>query len=143
MDGVSAAASVVAIIQISGQVFALCQGYYSEVKNARKDISRLRDEVTSLQDVLTNVRDLADAPGSSKLSNLDLLNQPDGLIQQCATELEGLAAKLNTGQGRDHMRQFGLRALKWPFSGKDVDKAISVIRGQKEMFNLALTADTT
>jgi hypothetical protein len=142
MDGVSAAASVVAIIQISGQVFALCQSYYSGVKSAREDIGRLRDEVTSLQDVLTNIKDLADAPGSAKLSILDLLNQPDGLIQQCATELKELKTKLDLGQGKDHMKQFGLRALRWPFNRKDVDKTISVIGRQKEIFNLALTADT-
>jgi len=132
MDGVSAAASVVAIIQISGQVFALCQSYYSGVKSAREDIPRLRDEVTALQDVLTNIRDLADAPGSAKLSILGLLNQPDGLIQQCATELKGLKTKLDTG----------LRALRWPIHRKDIDKTILVIRRQKKIFNLALTADT-
>jgi hypothetical protein len=143
MEPMGAAASVIAVTQISKQVFDLCQTYFSEVKNARDDIRRLRDEVTSLQDVLTNVTDLADAPGSAKLSVLDLLNQPDGLIQQCRTELKGLATKLDTEQGKDHMRKFGLRALKWPFGRKDVDKTISVIRRQKEVFNLALTADTT
>jgi ankyrin repeat domain-containing protein 50 len=140
MDGISAAASVVALIQISGQVFALCQDYFSEVKNARQDIRRLRDEVMSLQDVLTNVKDLAEAPSSTKLTSLDLLNQPDGLIHQCETELKGLSTKLDIGQGKGHMR---LRALKWPFSKKDVDKTISAISRQKELFNLALTADTT
>jgi hypothetical protein len=143
MDGLSAAASVIAVVQISGKVFALCQTYYSEVKSAREDIRRLRDEVTSLQDVLTNVTDLADAPGSAKLSVLDLLNQPDGIIQQCQTELKGLATKLDTGQGNDKMRKFGLRALEWPFSRKYVDTTLSIIRRQKEIFNLALTADMT
>jgi hypothetical protein len=142
MDPVGAAASLVALIQISGQVFNLCQSYYSGVKSAREDICRLRNEVTALQDVLTNVRDLAETPGSAELSILGLLNQPDGLIQQCQTELKELAAKLDTGQGKDNMRQFGLRALRWPFSKKDVDKSLLVIRRQKEIFNLALTADT-
>jgi hypothetical protein len=80
MDGLSAAASIVAVIEISGRIFGLCRTYYSEVKNARDDIRYFRDEVTSLQDVLTNVKDLADAPDSAKLSTLDLFNQPDGLI---------------------------------------------------------------
>jgi ankyrin repeat domain-containing protein 50 len=65
MDPFSAAASVIAVVQISGKVFALCQTYYAEVKNAREDIC-LRDEVTSIQDVLINVKDSADAPGSVK-----------------------------------------------------------------------------
>jgi len=71
MDGLSAAASVIAVAQISGQIFALCQNFYAEVKNAGEDIRRLHDEITSLQDVLTNVIDLVDAPGSTKLAILD------------------------------------------------------------------------
>ena|SRR5271154_5187181 len=143
MDPLSAAASVIAVVQISAQVFSLCQTYYVEAKSAREDICRLRDEVTSLIDVLANIRDLADAPGSAKLSILELLNQPDGLIQQCRIELEGLATKLDTGQGKNNMRQFGLRALKWPFSRKEIDKTILAIGRHKEIFNLALTTDTT
>lgn len=142
MDAGSAAASIIALIQVLGQVFGLCQSYYSGVKNAREEICRLRNEVTSLQDVLTNVRDLAEAPGSAELSILGFLNQPDGLFQQCWTELKGLATKLDTGQGKDNMRQLGLRALRWPFSKKDVDRSLTVIRRQKDIFNLALTADT-
>ncbi|KAH0533900.1 hypothetical protein FGG08_007482, partial [Glutinoglossum americanum] len=143
MDGLSAAAGVIAVVQISGQVFDLCRTYYLEVKDARKDIKRLRDEVTSLQDVLANVADLADAPGSAKLSILGLLNRPDGPVQQCQTDLIGLVEKLEPWQGKDKMKQFGLRALKWPFSSKDVDKAITAIGRYKATFNLALTADHT
>src|SRR5437773_9495870 len=105
MDGLSAAASVIAVVQISGQVFNLCWTYYSNVKDARNDIRRLRIEVTSLQVVLTKVAELADTPGSAKLSILNLLNQSDGPIQQCQTELVGLVAKLDPGQGKD--KQFG------------------------------------
>jgi ankyrin repeat domain-containing protein 50 len=135
MDGLGAAASVIAVIQISGKIFDLCWTYYSEVKDARKDIRRLRDEVKSLQDVLTNVAELADAPGSAKLSILRL-NQPDGSIQQCRTELIELARKLETKQGKDKMR-----ALKWPFRSKDVDKAIADIERSKATFSLALAVD--
>src|SRR2546421_5212303 len=110
MDGLSAAGSVITVIEISGKVFDLCRKYYLEVKDARKEIRRLRDELTSLQDILTNVVDLADAPGSAKLSILGLLNKPDGPLEQCRAELIELTAKLE--QGDDKMRQFGLRALK-------------------------------
>jgi ankyrin repeat domain-containing protein 50 len=143
MDGLSAAAGIIAVIQLSGQLFDLCRTYYLEVKDARIDIQRLRNEVISLHDVLASVKDLADAPGSAKLSNLDLLNKPDGPVQQCTTELEGLTAKLELVQGKDRMKQFGLRALKWPFSSKDIDKVIETIGRHKATFNLALTADQT
>jgi ankyrin repeat domain-containing protein 50 len=143
MDGISAAASIIAVIQISGQVINLCRTYYSGVRGAKMDIQRLREEITSLQTVLTKVADLANAPDAAKLSTLDLLNQPDGPAQQCLTELITLAAKLNPGQGKDTMKQFGLRALKWPFSSKDVDKTITTIERHKATFNLALAADQT
>jgi hypothetical protein len=141
MDGLSAAAGVIAVVQISGQVFLLCQTYYLEVKEARTDIQRLRDEVTSLQDVLTNVADLAEDPSSAKLSILSLLNQQDGPVQQCQRDLLELVAKLEPGQGKNKMKQFGLRALKWPFSSKDVEKLLTTIGRYKVTFNLALTAD--
>lgn len=143
MDGISAAASIIAVIQISGQVINLCRTYYSGVRGAKMDIQRLREEITSLQTVLTKVADLANAPDAAKLSTLGLLNQPDGPAQQCLTELITLAAKLSPGQGKDTMKQFGLRALKWPFSSKDVDKTITTIERHKATFNLALAADQT
>src|SRR3979411_1868195 len=90
MEPLSAAASVIAVVQISGQVFSLGQKYCSEVKGARKDIQSLRNEVMSLQDVLTNVADLAEDPGSGKLSILSLLNQHDGPVKQCQKDLIGL-----------------------------------------------------
>ncbi|KAF4631092.1 hypothetical protein G7Y89_g7033 [Cudoniella acicularis] len=141
MDGLSAAASVIAVVQISTQIFELCQEYYSEVKDARKDIQRLRNEVTSLQDVLTNVEDLAEDSGSANLSVLNLLNQQDGPLRQCQKDLVGLVAKLELGQGKNTMKRFGMRALKWPFSSKDVEKLLITIGRHKATFNLALSAD--
>ncbi|KAI9735737.1 MAG: hypothetical protein M1818_006345 [Claussenomyces sp. TS43310] len=123
MDGLSAAASIIAVVQISGQVFDLCRTYYLEVKEARKDIQQLRDEVTSLQDDLASVADLAEGPGSAEPSIL------------------GLIAKLEPGQGRKKMKQFGIRALKWPFTSKEVEKLLVIIGRHKATFNLALTTD--
>ncbi len=143
MDGVSVAASFVALIQVSGSVFDLCRKYYSEVKEARKEIQRLRDEIFPLQDILTNVADLAEASNPTQLSILDRLNQADGPVQQCQAQLTGLAARLDPGEGGNRMRQFGLRALKWPFSKKDVDNIVAAIERYKVTFNLALTASLT
>ena len=140
MDGLSAAASVIAVVQISGQVFGLCWEYYSEVKDAKEDIKRLRDEVKSLQDVVTKVADLVDAP-TAKPSVMDLLSQPDGPVQQCLKELTELVKKLKPELEKNKMKKFGLRALKWPFVSKDVDKAIKAIGRYKVTFNLALTTD--
>ncbi|KAH6667724.1 hypothetical protein B0J14DRAFT_170784 [Halenospora varia] len=141
MAGLGEAASIIAAIQISGKIFDLCQTYYLGVKEARKDIQRLREEVTSLQDVLTNLADLAEDQGMAKRSILSLLNQQDGPVQQCQKDLTGLIAKLEPGQAKNKMKPFGLRALKWPFTSKDVEKLLVITGRHKATFNLALTAE--
>lgn len=85
--------------------------------------------------------DLAKDLSSAKLLILSLLNQQDGPVQQCQRDLVGLVAKLETGQGKNKMKQFGLRALRWPFSSKDVEKLLTIVRRHKATFNLALTAN--
>ena len=141
MDGLSGAASVIAVIDISAKIFELCQTYVSAVKEARKDIQRLRDGVTSLQDVMTDVKDLEEDPSSSKRSVFSRLNQHNGPVQQCERDLRRLMAQLEVGDEEKKMRQFGLRALKWPFSTKDIDKRLQVINDHKATFTLAITSD--
>ncbi|KAL5325365.1 hypothetical protein ACEPPN_006490 [Leptodophora sp. 'Broadleaf-Isolate-01'] len=141
MDGLSGAASIIAVIDISAKIFELCQTYVSAVKEARKDIQRLRDGVTSLQDVLTDVRDLAEDSSSSRRSIFSRLSQHNGPVQQCERDLRRLVAQLELGEGESKMRQFGLRALKWPFSSKDIDKRLQIINEHKATFTLALTSD--
>lgn len=141
MDGLSAATTIIAVIQVSVQVYDVCRTYYMEVRDARKDIQSLRDEVMSLQDVLINLRDLAEDSVSADLSSLTLVSQENGPLQQCQRDLEELVAKLNPGQGKNTMRQYGLRALKWPFTSKDVDKVLVTIGRHKATFNLVLAAD--
>lgn len=141
MDGLSAAASVIAVIQISLQVYDLCQSYHSGVKNAREDIEHLSNEVWSLKGILTNLKDLAENPGSTNQSKLDSLTQQNGPLQQCQKDLDELVTKLSDAKGKNNMRKWGFRALKWPFSSKDVEKLLETIGRHKETFSLALTVD--
>ena len=55
MDGVSAAASVVALVKTSLKIISLYAEYYSYVKNIKKDIDRLCLEVKALRSVLQNL----------------------------------------------------------------------------------------
>ncbi len=41
LDGLSAATSVIAVIQTTGQILDLCQTYDTAVKHSRQDIKRL------------------------------------------------------------------------------------------------------
>jgi len=140
MDPLSTTASVIAIIQ---QVFDLCQKYYTGVKDTRKDIQPLRNEAVSLQDILTSVADLADEPRAANLATLNLLNQAGGPLQQCKDDLTSLVAKLDPGDGATSVRRAGLRAFKWPFNSKEVDKAVDGIERYKTVLALALNTDQT
>lgn len=143
MDPLSAAASVIAVIQISASVFDVCRTYYTAVKNARKDIMHFQNELRGLESVLTSVADLADADDSERLSTLQILIKPEGPISQCRDDLEGLLEKLQAGVGEKQKNRFGVHVLNWPFKNKDIDKAISTIERHKSLFNFALTADQT
>jgi hypothetical protein len=138
MDGFSAAASVVTMVEISVKIFGACQTYFSAVKEARKDIQRLREGVLSLQDVLTEVRDLTEHPNAADKSVLGLFNQNNGSIQRCEKVLRDLELRLDDGGDQNKMKQFGLRAMRWPFSSKEIDKILEDIHQQKVTFTLAL-----
>lgn len=138
MEGLAVAASVIAVIDVSAKLVALCRDCFSEVKEAKKDIQRFRTEVTTLENILIDLRDLVDTADGNKLPVLDTS------LKQCQSTLEELVRKLEKAAGKDKMmNQFGWRALKWPFSSNDVQKAIEAIERHKNMFNLALTADQT
>jgi hypothetical protein len=54
-----------------------------------------------------------------------------------------MEAKLNPGKSRKIMSRIGLRALKWPFTSKQVDKIVSTLEGYEQAFTLALQVDQT
>src|SRR5438045_8434035 len=143
MDGLSAVANVIAVIQISSLIFDLCRTYYINVKNARKYIQRLQNELIALQDILVCLVDLADDINAASLQTLKLLDQEGGPVKQCKSELEALAAMIDLGGKEGQMNWLGLRTLKWPLRGKDVDKALTAIERHKASFNLALSTDQT
>ncbi|RDH24360.1 hypothetical protein M747DRAFT_292793 [Aspergillus niger ATCC 13496] len=49
MEGASAAASVCAVVQLTGSVVKICGGYLQEMKNAREDIVALQRSITGLE----------------------------------------------------------------------------------------------
>jgi hypothetical protein len=140
MDGLSAAASIIAVIQISSEIFDLCRTYYLNVKEARQDIDRLRNEVASLQDVLVHVVDLTNDPNASSSPTLHLINRDDGPLKQCQLLLEELATKLDPGDSTNKVT-LALRALKWPFKSKEIDKTLIAIGRYKASVVLSLTTD--
>jgi hypothetical protein len=138
MDGLSAAASVIAIIQISEDVLLLCSQYLKAVKNAKSDIVRLQDELSSLKLVLEGAQKLLRGPNAARLeTSQPLLNG----LRCCYSQLKDVETKLK-GDGKI-MRYCRLRALKWPFESKKVDNAIQTLRKFRDTASASLNIDQT
>ncbi|EEQ35613.1 hypothetical protein McanMca71_002980 [Microsporum canis] len=152
-----AAASAIAVIQLATHVLHLTVNFYLEVKDARKEIQWLEGEVSDLQATLRKIVDLFDDASDPKaverLPAFALLLGEDGALARCQAELLGVASRLEKSGGgssdvtghkrKNPMRQFGVRALKWPFTSKEIKSSVEVLERCKSSFNLALTADQT
>ena len=138
MDGLSAAAGVIAVIQISEDVVSLCSPYLKAVKNAKSDIERLHGELSHLRAVLDGARKLFENPNVARLETSRLLD--DGL-RGCYSQLKDLETKLKGT--RKEMRFFGLRALKWPFESREVDNIIQTLSKFRDTLSASLNIDQT
>ena len=138
MDGLSGAASVVAIIDISAKITSLCYQYFVAVKGAKIEIERLQKKVADIERVLKNIKKLLDGPHKARLPTTHNLFES---LEQCSKELKHLEEELEPGKTRKVMSRVGLRALKWPFTSKKVEMIISSMEGYEHTFTLALQAD--
>jgi hypothetical protein len=144
MDGLSGAASVTAVLDISAKIASLCYQYSVEVKHAKGDIERLHRKVNDTKNVLEKLQQLLEKQDKSQLSTVRAL--PDSL-QRCLQELSELEAilqaKLVPSGRRIAMQRFGFRALKWPLTSKEVEKAVRNLEQYQHTFSLALQVDQT
>jgi len=140
MDPLSSAASVIAVIQLTGSLVKLCGGYIQEVKDARDEISTLQQAIAGLQGTLQDLdkflqsNDGKALPTSSRLASN---------ITDCLSDLRALEARLDPGKGKTLMRKVGLRALKWPLKRKEVDGVVRNLERYKSSFLLSLQVDQT
>ncbi|KAF2194571.1 vegetative incompatibility protein HET-E-1, partial [Zopfia rhizophila CBS 207.26] len=135
MDGLSGAASVITVIDISTKIVSLCYQYSSEVKKAKIDIELIQRKVTDIKKLLERIKQLLDGPNGPRLPVTHELC--DSLLK-CLRALQELKTQLEPGKTRKAMSRFGMRALKWPFTSKEVEKMVINLEGYKQTFSLAL-----
>lgn len=140
MESLGAAASVIAVVNLSAKIATLCFQYSASVANARSDIARLYEQVKILDTTFQSASRLLEAPNSGLLSaSRQLVDQ----LRACEGELERLRAKLELGTARKAMRRVGLRALKWPFSSKDTDSIVATLGRYQQNIAVSLQVDQT
>lgn len=141
MDGLSAAASVIAVIQIAKAVGSVLKDYYGAVRDARGEIKQLYHSVNSLEAILSCIEDLKVRHGD-KLVSSDLLDNPDGPLQKSNVELKTLQEKLvDKAKSRSRFKQ-AFDSLKWPFQKGDVEKAVSNIDRHKSALQLQIGTES-
>ncbi|KAL2198614.1 hypothetical protein P885DRAFT_67778 [Corynascus similis CBS 632.67] len=142
--GIGAAASVIAVVELAAKVGSLCLEYSSAVKSARSDIERLRKHTESMKITVDGARKLLQGPHGARLKTSQKLHKAladtYSQLDDITTTLE---AKLYTGRTAKAMRRVGLRALKWPFESKDVDKIIANLQRDQDSVADALQIDQT
>jgi hypothetical protein len=140
MDGLSGAASVIAVIDISAKIGSLCFQYSMAVKDAKNDIERVQRKVGDITHILEMIKQLLDNQDKTRLSTTQGLFDS---LRQCLQDLKDVKVKLEPGKGRKTMSRIGLRALRWPFTSKQVEKIVSTLDGYKQTFMSALEVDHT
>lgn len=141
MEGLGVAANVIAVVDLSTKVATLCFQYSKEVAGARGDIERLASQVQQLGTAIRAAQHLVEGTrGQSLPTSRSLLES----IRACSTDLERLDNTLDSSYRRkSRMRRLGLRALKWPFSSKEVDQAISSLQRHEKTIVFGLQIDQT
>lgn len=140
MDGLSSAASVIAVIQLSGSLVKLCGGYIREVKDAWEGILALQQAITGLQGTLQDLKEFIQSNNAKALRTSSRLVSN---IADCLSDLQALEARLDPVKGRRLMRKVGLRALKWPLKRTEAEGVAKNLERYKSLFLLSLQVDQT
>jgi len=144
MEGLGAAASAVAVIELGAKVAALCLQYTLAVKNAKHEIERFRQQTEGLMAIADGAQRLLQGPDGARLQtaqNLrNALANARSRLDRIHTTLEN---KLNASRTGRAMRRMGWRALAWPFESKDTDKIITDLQRDRDAISAALQIDQT
>jgi hypothetical protein len=138
MDALSSAASIIAVIQLTGSLVKLCGGYIQEVKDAQDEIFTLQRAIAGLQ-LQDRQKFLQSNDGKALPTSSRLVSN----ITDCLSDLRTLEARIDPGKGKKLMRKVGLRALKWPLKRAEVEGVIQNLERYKSSFLLSLQVDQT
>lgn len=139
-DPLSTAASVIAVVQLSAKVISQCFEYYQAVKHAKVDVERVTDQVENWNTVAKKLQHLLDGPHGTRLQASQELR---GALEGVRFQLGSVHDKLTPDKTRRVMRKISIRALKWPFDSKEVEKILQDLARYLQPVTTALQIDQT
>ena len=131
--------TAIAVGQVSAKILSIIWKYYSEVKDAKSDVTYLADEIQNFRNVMQKISELLQKDSANVPASDSLIPT----IEQSLSEIKILEGKLDPGTGAKVMKRVGKRALKWPFTKKEVDDWVTRFQRLKGTLSLAMNADQT
>lgn len=149
MDGLSVAASVIAVLQIAKSVGLLLRDLYRDIRDARSQIESLYDSVISLEAIVKGLDDLVKCRGMG-MKNAALLDDPRGPLKRALCELKIIKMKLEVqaddnspfGKIRLSIKQSVKRSFHWPFKKEEVLAIVEKLENYKSNLLMDATVNT-
>src|SRR2546423_5385235 len=138
MEPLGVAVNVINVVNLSAKIASLCIQYSRDVKNAKSDIESLQREVVSLSHTFQEVERLLHGPDSVRLSASQELRDA---VENCLSQLTAIKTRLEPNKTSKAMSLVGVRALKWPFQSKEVEKVLKNLERCTQTVSLALGVD--
>lgn len=135
-DPFSLATGIAGLISLSLEVTKIAQQYIQGVRNSSKDIDDFLQELAALTDVLHQLDAFLkkDEAGTRSFDQTSVLVKA---YKACRSSLEKTRSALQSRVNEHKM----LKALTWPFVGKEHQEVISAILRWIHTFQFALTID--
>jgi hypothetical protein len=135
MDGLSIAANVIAVLQLTGEVIS----YLNDVKNAPKQCQECTIEASNLQSLLVNLRYRLEEGknGDAWFTAVRALDCENGPLDQYKCALEELLAKVEIQTVGQKIK----RRLLWKFKKEEVASIMARMERLKSLINIALEND--
>jgi hypothetical protein len=135
MDGLSTAASIVAVLQITGAVIS----YLSDVKHAPKECQQCTIEASSIQNLLINLRYRIEEgqSGDLWLKEVQALNTKNGALDQYKQALEQLLSRVEIRSSGQKVK----KRLLWKFKKEEIGVILARMERLKSLVNIALQVD--
>jgi hypothetical protein len=135
MDGLSVAASIIAVLQLTGEVV----GYLKDIKDCPKECQQCMNEASNLNSLLINLLFHLNQKkeSASWYAAVEALDTKDGPIFQYKQALEQLLSKVDGQAGLTNVK----KRLQWKFKKAEVASILARFERLKGLISIALEMD--
>ena len=144
MDGLSAAASIIAVLDATRIVISICSDYISVLRDQVWALPKLLHELQTLRSVLEHLSVIEQRLGCKESDPYLPASSTTEALRLCKSELDQLARSLEppSWAGKESSKRRALvLAAGWPIKEKDSRKALDNLSNLKATLNLALATD--